>query len=33
MEMLPHIKTVLKDFDAKLLKEIDEQIDGSRGRL
>lgn len=28
MEMLPHIKTVLKDFDAKLLKEIDEQIDG-----
>ena len=28
MEMLPHIKTVLKEFDAKLLKEIDEQIDG-----
>ncbi|MBO5033860.1 MAG: DNA mismatch repair protein MutS [Lachnospiraceae bacterium] len=28
MEMLPHIKTVLKDFDAKLLREIDEQIDG-----
>ena len=28
MEMLPHIKTVLKDFDAKLLQEIDSQIDG-----
>ena len=28
MEMLPHIKTVLKDFDAKLLREIDGQIDG-----
>lgn len=28
MEMLPHIKTVLKDFDAKLLQEIDKQIDG-----
>lgn len=28
MEMLPHIKTVLKDFDAKLLQEIDRQIDG-----
>ena len=28
MEMLPHIKTVLKEFDAKLLKEIDEEIDG-----
>ncbi len=28
MEMLPHIKTVLKDFDAKLLQEIDAQIDG-----
>lgn len=28
MEMLPHIKVVLKDMDAKLLKEIDEQIDG-----
>ncbi len=28
MEMLPHIKTVLKEFDAKLLKEIDQQIDG-----
>lgn len=28
MEMLPHIKTVLKDMDAKLLKEIDGQIDG-----
>ena len=28
MEMLPHIKTVLKEFDTKLLKEIDEQIDG-----
>lgn len=28
MEMLPYIKTVLKEFDAKLLKEIDEQIDG-----
>ncbi|MDE7321942.1 MAG: DNA mismatch repair protein MutS [Lachnospiraceae bacterium] len=28
MEMLPHIKTVLKDFDAKLLREIDIQIDG-----
>lgn len=27
MEMLPHIKTVLKEFDAKLLVEIDEQID------
>ena len=27
MEMLPHIKTVLKGFDAKLLREIDEQID------
>lgn len=26
MEMLPHIKTVLKDFDAKLLQEIDRQI-------
>ncbi|MEE1255820.1 MAG: DNA mismatch repair protein MutS [Lachnospiraceae bacterium] len=28
MEMLPHIKTVLKEFDAKLLQEIDQQIDG-----
>ncbi len=28
MEMLPHIKTVLKDFDTKLLQEIDKQIDG-----
>ncbi|MDE6911850.1 MAG: DNA mismatch repair protein MutS [Lachnospiraceae bacterium] len=28
MEMLPHIKTVLKDFDTKLLREIDKQIDG-----
>lgn len=28
MEMLPHIKTVLKEFDAKLLVEIEEQIDG-----
>ena len=28
MEMLPHIKVVLKEMDAKLLKEIDEQIDG-----
>jgi len=28
MEMLPHIKTVLKEFDAKLLIEIEEQIDG-----
>jgi DNA mismatch repair protein MutS len=28
MEMLPHIKTVLNEFDAKLLKEINEQIDG-----
>ena len=27
MEMLPHIKTVLKEFDAKLLREIDAQID------
>ncbi len=27
MEMLPHIKTVLKELDAKLLSEIDEQID------
>ncbi|MDE6913984.1 MAG: DNA mismatch repair protein MutS, partial [Lachnospiraceae bacterium] len=27
MEMLPHIKTVLKEFDAKLLQEIDGQID------
>jgi DNA mismatch repair protein MutS len=27
MEMLPHIKTVLNEFDAKLLKEINEQID------
>ncbi len=28
MEMLPHIKTVLRDLDARLLHEIDEQIDG-----
>lgn len=28
MEMLPHIKVVLKDMDSKLLKEIDDQIDG-----
>ena len=28
MEMLPHIKTVLKEFDAKLLVEIEQQIDG-----
>jgi DNA mismatch repair protein MutS len=28
MEMLPHIKTVLKEFDSKLLKEVNEQIDG-----
>ncbi len=28
MEMLPHIKTVLRDLDARLLREIDEQIDG-----
>lgn len=28
MEMLPHIKTVLRDMDARLLREIDEQIDG-----
>ncbi len=28
MEMLPHIKTVLKEFDAKLLREIDQKIDG-----
>jgi DNA mismatch repair protein MutS len=28
MEMLPHIKTVLNEFDSKLLKEVNEQIDG-----
>ena len=28
MEMLPHIKTVLKEFDAKLLVEIEQQMDG-----
>jgi DNA mismatch repair protein MutS len=28
MEMLPHIKTVLNEFNAKLLKEINEEIDG-----
>lgn len=28
MEMLPHIKTVLRGLDARLLHEIDEQIDG-----
>lgn len=28
MEMLPHIKTVLKEFDAKLLMEIEQQMDG-----
>ena len=27
MEMLPHIKTVLNEFDTKLLQEINEQID------
>lgn len=28
MEMLPHIKTVLKEFDCKLLSEIEQEIDG-----
>ena len=28
MEMLPYIKTVLREMDAKLLREIEEQIDG-----
>ncbi len=28
MEMLPHIKTVLKEFDARLLREIEEEMDG-----
>ncbi|MBE5875248.1 MAG: DNA mismatch repair protein MutS [Lachnospiraceae bacterium] len=28
MEMLPHIKTVLREFDAKLLVEIENEIDG-----
>ena len=28
MEMLPHIKTVLKEFDCKLLSEIEQEMDG-----
>ena len=28
MEMLPHIKTVLKEFDSKLLSQIEQEIDG-----
>ena len=28
LEMLPHIKTVLNEFDAKLLRNINEEIDG-----
>ena len=28
MEMLPHIKTVLKEFDCRLLSEIEQEIDG-----
>lgn len=28
MEMLPHIKTVLKEFDSKLLSSIEQEIDG-----
>ena len=28
MEMLPHIKTVLKGFDSKLLSQIEQEIDG-----
>ena len=28
MEMLPHIKTVLKEFDSKLLSEIEQEMDG-----
>ena len=28
MEMMPHIKTVLKEFDCKLLSEIEQEMDG-----
>ena len=28
MEMLPHIKTVLKEFDCRLLSEIEQEMDG-----